>query len=80
MARQFDRGCMEYTECDYTIHIGFPKGMEICDLCEFCHTENAGTRFRCMRTAEILPFHNKGLGMRCPLPITLNQKTDEEEN
>lgn len=80
MARGFDMGCVEYTTCIYPLKISFPKGMEICDICQFCHTENSGTRFRCTETGEILPYHNRGRGMRCPLPIETNiVKGDEDE-
>ena len=60
---------MEYTTVVYPLRVSFPKGMEICDICPFCHTENSGTRFRCTETGEILPFHNKDYGLRCPLNL-----------
>ena len=56
----------------------FPEGMVTCDLCPFCHTENSGTRFRCTESGEILPFHNKGTGARCPLDLPNNEKESEE--
>ena len=67
--RKFDRSCIEYVTCEYPMRIGFPADMVVCDLCPFCHTENSGTRFRCVETGEILPYHNKDTGLRCPLPI-----------
>ena len=78
MAR-VERQCTEYIRCVLPVEICFPANKVCCDLCEFCHTENSGTRFRCMRTAEILPYHNVGVGLKCPLPINL-QPTNEEEN
>jgi len=77
-AKYLGKGCTEYVSCDYTLHIGFPEDMVICDLCPFCHTENSGTRFRCLETGEILPYHNKGTGLRCPLPIETKRDESEE--
>ena len=71
----YERGCTEYVVTEYPMRIAFPKKMVICDICPFCHTENSGTRFRCTETGEILPYHNKGIGLRCPLPI--NNPTTE---
>jgi hypothetical protein len=69
--------CTKYITARYELEISFPEGMVICDLCPFCHTENSGTRFRCTLTSEILPFHNKTTGIRCPLGI--DQTTTEIE-
>jgi hypothetical protein len=71
MARKarFNAGVGKYVECDITVHIAFPEDMVICDICEFCRTENSGTRFRCLLNSKILPFHNRGIGLDCPLPI-----------
>ena len=76
MARpsKFDHGCIEYVTCDYQMHICFPKDWIVCDHCPFCHAENSGTRFRCYETGEILPYHNSGIGVRCPLPIEINSR------
>ena len=79
MAR-YDRGCVKYTTVEYTMQISFPEDMVICDLCPFCHTENSGTRFRCTETSEILPFHNKDTGLRCPLNIQRTIKGDDEND
>ena len=76
---RFDHGCINYVVVTYTLRIAFPEGMVICDICPFCHTENSGTRFRCTETGEILPYHNKGTGMRCPLDLPTNQTKESEE-
>ena len=78
MAR-YERGCVRYVETDYLKHIAFPEGMVCCDLCPFCHTENSGTRFRCVETGEILPFHNKDTGLRCPLDLPTKRIESEED-
>lgn len=80
MARKFDRGCVEYAYADYTMRISFPQDMVICDLCPFCHTENSGTRFRCVETGEILPYHNRDYGLKCPLNIQNMKKMEEPED
>ena len=69
-------GCTKYITTELTIEVGFPEDQVVCDLCDFCRSENAGTRFRCILTAEILAFHNKGIGRRCPLDLP---KTNESE-
>ena len=79
MAKRFDRGCINYVTCDYPMRISFPEDMVICDLCPFCHTENSGTRFRCVETGEILPYHNKDTGLRCPLPIDIRKGEYEDD-
>ena len=66
---KYDRGCVEYVTVKSTMRVSFPKERVVCDLCPFCHTENSGTRFRCMETGEILPFHNVDFGLKCPLGI-----------
>ena len=71
-------GCTKYITTELTIEVGFPEDQVICDLCDFCRSENAGTRFRCILTAEILAFHNKGIGRRCPL--NLPKINESEEN
>ena len=76
---KYDRGCVQYVECDYLQHIAFPADKVVCDLCPFCHTENSGTRFRCLETGEILPYHNVDYGRRCPLPIEKNIEKESEE-
>ena len=78
MAKGYDRGCVRFISMDYAMRISFPEDQVVCDLCPFCHTENSGTRFRCVETGEILPYHNKDYGQRCPLPIPT--KTYEEES
>ena len=80
MARpsKYERGCVKYVCAEYTKQIAFPEDMVICDLCPFCHTENSGTRFRCLETGEILPFHNKDIGLRCPLPIEIQMHDMQE--
>ena len=65
-------GCTEYVEASCVYETAFPVGRVACDLCDFCRSENAGTRFRCLLTAEILPFHNKSIGLRCPLTFKNN--------
>ena len=69
MPRGYERGCVQYVTVEFPMRISFPETMIVCDLCPFCHTENSGTRFRCTETGEILPYHNKDTGLRCPLPI-----------
>ena len=68
-------GCTVYTTASYVYTASFPEGNVCCDLCDFCRSENAGTRFRCSATGEILPYHNKSTGLRCPLNFN-----DEKEN
>jgi len=77
---KYERGCVEYVTASITLEIHFPKDRVVCDLCEFCHTENSGTRFRCLRTGEILPFHNVDYGLRCPLFPEYNTIKESEEN
>lgn len=72
-------GCTDYVSVGAVIQINFPRGKVICDLCEFCHAENAGTRFRCNRTAEILPFHNNGIGLRCPFRTEIEQQMEVKD-
>ena len=79
MPRNYDRGCISYLTMDYVMRISFPSEMVICDLCPFCHTENSGTRFRCTETGEILPYHNKDIGLRCPLSDFINEAKAESE-
>ena len=71
--------CLEYVKTVYPLEISFPAGMVRCDICPFCHSENSGTRFRCVETGEILPFFNKTTGLRCPLDITTQTTEIEEE-
>ena len=78
MAR-YERGCVRYAVAEYTMRVAFPEDMVVCDICPFCHTENSGTRFRCTETGEILPYHNKDIGLRCPLPIK-KQSVESEES
>ena len=80
MPKGYERGCVEYVTCIYPLKIGFPKEKVICDLCPFCHTENSGTRFRCLETGEILPYHNYDTGLRCPLPLERNIESEENGN
>ncbi len=61
--------CLEYVTTQITLDVGFPTDQVVCDLCDFCRSENAGTRFRCIRTSEILAAHNKTIGRRCPLDL-----------
>ena len=61
------RYTLNYIQRQVTMTINFPEDMVICDVCDFCRSENNGTRFRCMLTSEILPYHNKVTGLRCPL-------------
>ena len=61
--------CMEYVRCTVEVEIAFPKDQVICDLCEFCRTENYGSRCRCLLNSKILPYHSTGIGIDCPLPI-----------
>ena len=60
-------------------HVAFPADMVICDVCEFCRTENNGTRFRCLLNSRILPYHNRCIGRDCPLPITAEPGGDDGE-
>lgn len=60
--------CLKYITVPVTVNISFPEDMVICDICDFCRTENSGSRYRCMLNAKILPYHNKGIGRDCPLP------------
>jgi len=66
---KYDRSTIHYVTVEFPMVINFPSDRIVCDLCPFCHTENSGTRFRCLQTGEILPFHNVDYGIRCPLPL-----------
>ena len=66
---KYDRKTISYVTVEFPLIINFPSDKVVCDLCPLCHTENSGTRFRCLQTGEILPFHNVDYGLRCPLPI-----------
>ncbi len=81
MPRGNGRQCLEYDSYEIVIRIHFPKGKACCDWCEFNHSENNGTRFRCNLTGELLPYHREGVGMKCPLPINQNTapETGEDE-
>lgn len=57
----------EYITARMIYRVAFPAGHVCCDMCDMCRSENAGTRFRCTSSGEILPFHNKVVGIRCPL-------------
>ena len=72
-------GCMDYVTVTFPLRVCFPADEVICDLCEFCHSENSGTRFRCYLTGEILPFHGSCLGQRCPLGLQGENNYDIEE-
>ena len=76
---KYDRGMVEYITCEYQMTVNFPADKVICDYCPFCKAENAGTRFRCMETGEILFFHNVDYGRRCPLPIPTRKIESEDE-
>lgn len=76
MAR-YERGCTKYVTVIYPKSINFPEGRVVCDICPFCHTENSGTRFRCVETGEILPFHNVDYGLCCPLDLPKPEVIDE---
>lgn len=76
---KYARGMVEYVTVPYTLTISFPSDKVICDYCPLCKAENAGTRFRCLETGEILPFHNVDYGQRCPLPIPRKKIESEDE-
>ena len=71
--------CLEYVKVVFPLEISFPADRVFCDFCEFCHSENSGTRFRCYLTGEILPYHNAITGHRCPLDLPVNKPVHEEE-
>lgn len=71
--------CTKYITVTYPMEVSFPADQVVCDMCDFCRSENAGTRFRCSRTGEILPVHNKTIGMRCPLGLSISQFGEEEQ-
>lgn len=72
--------CTQYVTVPVTVEVSFPADMVICDICDFCRAENNGTRFRCLLTSKILPYHNKTIGLHCPLGIQqMNQAEIEEE-
>ena len=70
-------GCDSYVTVVYPLKVSFPADCVVCDFCEFCHSENSGTRFRCYLTGEILPYHNAVTGLRCPLDLP-KPNTNEE--
>ena len=76
---KYDRSTISYLNIVYPLEINFPTDKVVCDLCPLCHTENSGTRFRCTETGEILPYHNKCIGWKCPLPINVDYMTKESE-
>ena len=65
----YGNGCLSYVKVIHPLEIAFPADRVVCDWCEFCHSENSGTRFRCYLTGEILPYHNAATGARCPLDL-----------
>ena len=71
--------CLSYLRVPVTVEVSFPEDMVICDICDFCRTENSGTRFRCMLNSKILPYHNKTVGEFCPLGINKEIEIDEED-
>lgn len=77
---KYDRSTVSYVTVEYQKEISFPADRVVCDLCPFCHTENSGSRFRCVETGEILPFHNVDYGLRCPLPIPKTNNIGGNEN
>ena len=80
MARssRFERGCVEYVRTVFPLEIGFPADDVCCKYCEFCHSENGGSRFRCWRTGEILFWYDSLVGERCPLDLPKEYKYTEE--
>ena len=76
---KYDRATMRYVTVEYPLTINFPADKVICDYCPLCKAENAGTRFRCLETGEILIFHNVDYGLRCPLPLSKKKIESEEE-
>ena len=76
---RYPTGCLDYVYTTYAMRIAFPADNVCCDYCDFCRAENAGTRFRCFLTCEILPYHNCAPGARCPLDIQNPQKSIVQE-
>ena len=76
---KYPTGCREYLVTVFPLRIAFPADNVCCDYCDFCRSENAGSRFRCYLTCEILPYHNSVPGARCPLDIPNPQKTNESQ-
>ena len=77
---KYDRSNISYLRITFPLEINFPTDKVVCDLCPLCHTENSGTRFRCLQTGEILPYHNVDYGLRCPLPIPRKAPEGGEED
>ena len=77
---KYIRGCVDYVTVEFPLRISFPSDRVVCDLCPMCHTENSGTRFRCLQTGEILPFHNVDIGLRCQLPIPIRTPEGGDED
>jgi len=71
--------CFDYVSVVYPMEVHFPADMVVCKICPFCHSENSGTRFRCVETGEILPYFDKITGLRCPLDLP-NKHTEIEED
>lgn len=80
MARKMTGECTSYIRIPVTVEVCFPEDMVICDICDFCRTENSGTRFRCLLNSRILPYHNKTIGEDCPLGINQKPTEIEEDN
>ena len=80
MARspKYERGCVNYVRTVFPMEIGFPADHVCCKYCEFCRSENAGTRFRCSLTGEILFWYDQVTGERCPLDLPNEYKCVEE--
>lgn len=76
---KYDRSTISYVTVPYEMVVNFPADKVICDYCPFCKAENAGTRFRCMETGEILFFHNVDYGLKCPLPIPKRKIESEDD-
>lgn len=72
-------GCTEYVTASLVYEAHFPVGHVSCALCDFARSENAGTRFRCSLTGELLPYYNKDTGLRCPLVFNNDQNIKEDK-
>lgn len=72
-------GCTEYVTASLFYEVHFPVGQVSCALCDFSRSENAGSRYRCCLTGEILPFYSKDTGLRCPLVFNNDQNIKEDK-
>lgn len=56
-----------YKERTAVITIGFPNGIETCQMCRYCRWEYGVDRSMCTLTGELLLFSKTERGLKCPI-------------